>query len=335
MLLKYAKVVLLLVFELLILHISNVRMCFLAYLTICRMRLLLGWLYRLLYELLQEGVMQSFERLSPDILLPLLQNRAEEILRTIELTKKALKRAPQGHLRLTKRGNQFYGYHLTDADPLKGVYIPKDDISQMSKLAQKDYDEKALREMEHELSLIDGFIAKFRPGELEAIYNRMNAVRKSLVVPILLSDEGYAKRWLAVSYKGKCFEAGAPDLQTAKGERVRSKSEVIIADTLGRMGIPYKYECPLKIADGGRTVYPDFTCLDLRTRREFLWEHLGMMDDPEYASLAVKKLSSYLQSGYVLGKNLIISMESSEKPLSQTEVRLITQGLFRVNEKLL
>ena len=80
-------------------------------------------------------------------------------------------------------------------------------------------------------------------------------------------------------------------------------------------------------------VYPDFTCLDLRTRKELLWEHLGMMDNPEYASLAVKKLSSYLKSGYVFGKNLIISMESSEKPLNQTEVRLIIQGVFRVNEK--
>lgn len=327
---KYASP---LVFSRLFLHISNVGLCNLTYLIICRMRSLLGLLYRLLYELLQEGAMQSFECLSPDILLLSLQNRAEELLRAVERTKKSLKRAPQGHLRLAKRGNQFYGYHLTDAKSLKGEYIPKDNVSQMSKLAQKDYDEKALREMEHELSLIDDFIAKYSPEELTNIYNRMNEVRKSLVEPILLSDEEYARRWLAVSYKGKHFEAGVPDLRTAKGERVRSKSEVIIADTLGRLGIPYKYECPLKLTDGGRSVYPDFTCLDLHTRKELLWEHLGMMDNPVYASLAVKKLSSYLQCGYVPGKNLIISMESSEKPLSQTEVRLIIQGVFRVNGK--
>ena len=50
----------------------------------------------------------------------------EELLRAVERTKKSLKRAPQGHLRLAKRGNQFYGYHLTDAKSLKGEYIPKD-----------------------------------------------------------------------------------------------------------------------------------------------------------------------------------------------------------------
>ena len=117
------------------------------------------------------------------------------------------------------------------------------------------------------------------------------------------------------------------------GERVRSKSEVIIADALERSGIPYKYECPRELSDGGQRVYPDFTCLNLRTRKEVLWEHLGMMDNPEYASMAVKKFSSYLKNGFVLGVNLIVSMECSDKPLNQTEVRKIIQGIFRVDKK--
>ena len=38
--------------------------------------------------------------------------------------------------------------------------------------------------------------------------------------------------------------ADAPLLETSRGERVRSKSEVIIADTLDRLKIPYRYEFP-------------------------------------------------------------------------------------------
>ena len=289
------------------------------------MRPLLGLLYRLLYEQLQEDAMQSFERLYPDILLPLLQTRAEELLRAIEITKKSLTRAPRGRLKLARRGRDFYACHALDD---KSEYIPKSNLALMSKLAQKYYDEKVLGVLECKLNLVDTFIEKYKAIDELNVYEKLSEERKSLVEPILLSDEEYARRWLAVSYKGKGFETGAPDLRTAKGERVRSKSEVIIADTLGRLGIPYKYECPLKFADGGRTIYPDFTCLDLRTRKEFLWEHLGMMDNPEYASLAVKKLSSYLQSGYVPGKNLIISMESSEKPLSQNDVKKIVKEIF-------
>ena len=48
---------------------------------------------------------------------------------------------------------------------------------------------------------------------------------------------------------------------TIKGERVRSKSEKIIADELYRYQIPYKYEFPLTLATHNRNIqlYPDFT----------------------------------------------------------------------------
>jgi len=269
--------------------------------------------------------MLSFERLPPDMLLPLLQTRVEEFLRAIEMTKKSLTRAPRGRLKLARRGHGFYARQIVDD---KCEYISKDNMALMSKLAQKDYDEKVICVLERKLDLIDAFIEKYKAIEFHDVYENLCEERKSLIEPIQLSDSEFARRWLAVSYKGKGFEADVPVMRTAKGERVRSKSEVIIADTLGRLGIPYKYECPLKLADGGRTIYPDFTCLDLRTRKEFLWEHLGMMDNPEYASLAVKKLSSYLQSGYVSGKNLIISMESSEKPLCQNDVKKIVKEIF-------
>ena len=44
---------------------------------------------------------------------------------------------------------------------------------------------------------------------------------------------------------------------TDAGERVRSKSELVIANLLYKNNIPYMYECPLKI--NNNTVYPDFT----------------------------------------------------------------------------
>ena len=238
--------------------------------------------------------MQSFERLSPDILLPMLQTRADELLRAIELTKKSLNRVPQGRLKLARRNHDFYAYHVVDD---KSEYIPKGNFALVTKLAQKDYDEKVLDVLERKLAsfvmgdkdYFDAFIEKYKAIEVHGVYENLSEERKSMVEPVLLSDAEFARCWLAVPYKGKGFEAGAPDLRTMNGERVRSKSEVIIADALERSGISYKYECPRELSDGGVRVYPDFTCLNLRTRKEVLWEHLGMMDNPEYASMAVKK----------------------------------------------
>ena len=76
--------------------------------------------------------------------------------------------------------------------------------------------------------------------------------------------------------------ASHPDMcmfYTSKGERVRSKSEVIIADVLNREGVPYRYEYPIYIKGIGK-IYPDFTVLNIGIRKEMIWDHFGMMDDP-------------------------------------------------------
>ena len=67
---------------------------------------------------------------------------------------------------------------------------------------------------------------------------------------------------------------------TAKGHRVRSKSEVIIANLLYAKSIEYEYEKPL--TSNGLTRRPDFTVYDKRTGRTYYWEHLGMMDNVQY-----------------------------------------------------
>lgn len=69
--------------------------------------------------------------------------------------------------------------------------------------------------------------------------------------------------------------------------------------------------------------HPDFYCLNLRTRQEYVWEYFGMMDDPDYAGQAVQKLELYAANGYFPGKNLIITMESKSEPLSSFEIKRI------------
>ena len=82
------------------------------------------------------------------------------------------------------------------------------------------------------------------------------------------------------------FSASSPDLYL-------SKSEIILADLLNRNGIPYRYEYPVHLKGWGK-VYPDFTLLDVRKRREIYWEHFGMMDDSEYAEKAIQNyLTNY------------------------------------------
>ena len=100
-------------------------------------------------------------------------------------------------------------------------------------------------------------------------------------------------QWCSKEYEGLPFKEDSPELYTDRGERVRSKSEVIIANLMAKENIPYKYECPLYL-NGFGTVHPDFTALNVRERKEYYWEHLGMMEDPEYSEKAVRKISAYI-----------------------------------------
>lgn len=76
---------------------------------------------------------------------------------------------------------------------------------------------------------------------------------------------------------------------TVKGEAVRSKSEVIIANLLYSKEINYSYEKPLTLGDV--TKYPDFSIEDDESGITYYWEHCGLLNDPLYkARWDAKKL---------------------------------------------
>lgn len=64
-----------------------------------------------------------------------------------------------------------------------------------------------------------------------------------------------------------------------------------------------------------REFHPDFLCLNLRTRKEIIWEHFGMMDNSEYLENAIQKIQIYESNGYLSGENFIATFETSQQPL--------------------
>jgi ATP-dependent exoDNAse (exonuclease V) alpha subunit len=79
--------------------------------------------------------------------------------------------------------------------------------------------------------------------------------------------------------------------RTSRGELVRSKSEVVIANLLNDRGINYEYEQQLTISEV--TVYPDFTIEDDETGITYYWEHCGMLGNKSYRERWERKLRWY------------------------------------------
>ena len=82
---------------------------------------------------------------------------------------------------------------------------------------------------------------------------------------------------------------------TKMGIIVRSKSEVIIATALYDNNIKFEYEKAIKISDG--IYYPDFT-VEKKNGDIILWEHLGLIDNPDYRNKAYRKILKYNENGY-------------------------------------
>jgi predicted nuclease of restriction endonuclease-like RecB superfamily len=80
--------------------------------------------------------------------------------------------------------------------------------------------------------------------------------------------------------------------RSGKNEPMRSKSEVIIADSLAETKIEYFYEQTLTGSDG-YVRYPDFTIEDADSGNTYYWEHLGLLENEQYKTRWERKLAWY------------------------------------------
>ena len=129
-----------------------------------------------------------------------------------------------------------------------------------------------------------------------------------------------------VEYKKKYYERALIH-RTLKGDLVRSKSEVIIANMLYEAGIEYEYEKELNLGEDGVRI-PDFTIEDAESGLCFYWEHCGMLGDAAYNKHWQEKQALYKKHGIIEGENLIVSKDSLNGGIDSAAIKhLIDQYL--------
>ena len=121
---------------------------------------------------------------------------------------------------------------------------------------------------------------------------------------------------LAEAPKGKLYRSACnpQEIFTERGEQVRSKSEKIIADSLYRNGIPYRYEHPVYLRGMG-VVHPDFICLHVKKRKEILWYTWDLWEIRSIAGGRLKKKKCILKTVTVQG---LISFIPGNLPATQS-----------------
>ena len=251
----------------------------------------------------------------------------QKILATIiSKAKRAIASAPDENLQISSSHNttQFCVVNKNG----KRSYLPKSNRQVLKILGKKYYSELVLKQAKTMKTRIDHFLKYYNFKEVLDIFENLPEELKDLIVPFEISDEQYAEQWASQTYQTKGIRNGETCYTTDNGEKVRSKSELTIANKLHSKGIKYRYEQPLYLSGYG-TVYPDFTLLNPHTREEIYLEHFGLMSNPDYVESTLRKLNTYAINGIFTGNGLVITCESESNPLDTSVLDRIFDNLFK------
>ncbi|MBR6151214.1 MAG: hypothetical protein IKQ25_08020 [Lachnospiraceae bacterium] len=206
----------------------------------------------------------------------------------------------------------YYQYYVG-----KEYVSKKKNEKRIQMLALKEYREKLNPLLEKAIGHLK--VAQKSLERLSEVYEQMHEGKQVLFEPDIIPLSKKIQDFNNVTYEGLPFaESDKSDYHTYRGERVRSKSEKIIADELDRHGIPYHYEMPLLLRVDGqmKEFHPDFTIMNVTTGEVKYLEHLGMMDNPSYYNNVLTKLDIYERNGLLIGRDVILLHESSVRPLN-------------------
>lgn len=251
------------------------------------------------------------------MLLTEIENRINQLEQMKNEAAQQLKKAPAGELKVYHRRGAAQYWLRKD---FKGEYLSAKRSSLISELVRKEYNEALIYHLDAELFHLNALSELIVAAPWEKAFQELSPEKQKFTISEVLSTSEYVENWLRQEFEKLPFDDNAPVLLSAKNERMRSKSEILISNVLSEFNIPYLYEKPLTLHDG-KLVHPDFTILNINERLEIIWEHFGLMDDPQYRAGAFRKLRSYNTSGFFEGDNLIISYETGAQPLDMAAVR--------------
>ena len=254
-----------------------------------------------------------------------LKDRYDLIAATIENIEKKLKVLPEGRIVVRRQNGNVYYYFAKPKT--KDRYLTKADSALISQLLQKRYLKEVLKAAKNELAALSKMLSLYPDDLPEELYEKLPEELRMGVEPVILGNEQDAREWMAEPFVGKPFKDDAPVYKTIKGERVRSKSEVMIADRMFFRGVPYKYECPIMIE--GQVIHPDFTMKRMSDNKLIYHEHCGRMDDPEYVNDLVERVNLYNQAGIMQGDRLTFSFETADKPLDNRVIDRLIDEFFK------
>ena len=238
-----------------------------------------------------------------------------------------LSELPEGTLRIEKRNGKAY-YRMRAGG--KDAYLRISDKDIVEMLKERKRLETVLKVVDGNIKALQALRDSYLPysaSQLEKLlpesYRRAPASSADAAGSCSSPEE-----WERGPYKRKAWSVNykMPGHVTLKGDRVRSKSELIIANMLQTMKIPYHYEEEMVI--GGITVAPDFHIYVRSESRFVILEHFGRMFDAGYQAEYGRKVGLYISNGYMPGRDLFMTYDDKDGNLDTQRIEELIELNF-------
>lgn len=223
-----------------------------------------------------------------------------------------LKHAEAGFIVCEQQNGKYtYSHKFKQGSKWKKRRLNSNDKQLIEDLAQKHWDRRQAWKLKRALDSAKAYVETYKSYKVGPSEDSEGFV---LLWAELHGMSDY-EAWGSAPYNdSRDFHPEQLIHPTGKGdEKVRSKSEVLIARALQAHGIQYHYEEVTQV--GYNTYRPDFTIRHPVTGVIIIWEHFGMMDKDNYAWSAADKIRNYMKSGYSQTTNFITTFEDKAHPL--------------------
>jgi len=209
----------------------------------------------------------------------------------------------------------------------KTEYLEKTKRDYAKRLAKKRYAEAKLVETKRELNAVNKYLLhKGNLTNVDEKYLCDDSPYRELLIDKYKSYDEEDVFWMNEDYPRNEEYKESLMYDNSTGISYRSKSEFMIQTALIKSKIAYRYEEELEI--NGVKLHPDFTIRKRYSGEIVYWEHLGMMDDPDYVCSFSWKINQYASAGIYLGEKLFVTYETKTTPLILNEVYAVIDKII-------
>jgi len=189
------------------------------------------------------------------------------------------------------------------------TYANKSMMPRVNRLKLREYLKREIEWLERNQCLFTQLIKKYKKVSYAAVNRQLPRAYQGAFVPAGPEAAGHIS-WPPFTPSENPFHREDLIHHTSFGLAVRTKSEMVIAEMLYSMGIPFVYEKEVFVEeeDGNlKAVYPDFS---VPLGGEWFYiEHLGRLDLEGYRQRNAEKLQNYHASGILMPGQLIFTMD--------------------------